>query len=543
MKKYFTIILVLFITANTVAQDSLIQRKSKSFLKIPFNRFDYNELEAGINDSIHTAIKPLHYFEINANPVINKYNSLKMNKKTWFGRKLFDEHFFAITGKDYFITIDPVVDLRLGKDNLTPDKTVFQNTRAIRVEGTLGSQFSFSSTIAENYARFPKFTDRYAWATRPAVIPGYGLNKSEDKNYVDYPYAAGYIAYKPSKFFFFELGHGNHFIGEGYHSLFLSDNAGVYPYFKVEAQFWKVKYTTFWTAYQDMRPEVTQNGVYKKKYSAVHYIDWNALPGLHLGFFETVIWYNENRRGFDVNFLNPLIFFKTAEYEAGSNASNTLVGLAADYKLPHKIKIYGQFVLDEMTISKFFGESGYWANKFGYQIGVKYNRAFSFPGLFIRTEYNTVRPYTYGHNNNLTNYGHNFQALAHPWGANFKEMIFEIQYRYKRYFVHNILTSGKKGFDFPHDNYAYGGDIYNYIKTENRGDNMQTLQGNAGSLLMNQLEAGYILNPASHLKIFGGMIYRKTQIDVETKTLKNETTNFIYFGIKTHLWNDHFDVF
>ncbi len=542
MKKNILIAVLLLFTVNTVAQDSLIQRKTKSFLKIPFNRFDYNELSAGVADSVHTAIKPLHYFEINPFPY-KQYQRLNRHKKTWFGRKLFDEHFFGIMDKDYFITIDPVVDLRLGKDSQTADKIIFQNTRAIRVEGMLGKQFSFSATIAENYARFPKFTDRYAWANRPPVIPGFGLNKSEDKNVVDYPYAAGYFAYKPSKFFFFELGHGTHFIGEGYHSLFLSDNAGVYPYFKVEATFWKVKYTTFWTAYQDMRPEVSQNGVFKKKYSAVHYIDWNALPRLHLGFFETVVWYNENRRGFDVNFLNPLIFFKTAEYEAGSNASNTLVGLAADYKFPRKIQLYGQFVLDEMTVSKFFGDSGYWANKFGYQLGLKYHDAFSLPGLFLRAEYNTVRPYTYGHNNLLTNYGHNFQALAHPWGANFKESILEVQYRYKRYFVHNTLTAGKKGFDFPQDDYAYGGDIYNYIKTANRGDDMHTLQGNLGTLLMNQFEAGYIVNPATRLKIFAGMIYRKTQIDVETKTLKNETTNFIYFGIKSHLWNDHYDVF
>ena len=541
MKNIFLFIFLTVTLQIIYAQEDLIEKKSNSQLKIPFTRFEYNELESQLPDTVHTALKPWHYFEINHQIVEKKYRSLNLNKKTWLGRKIFDEHLFPIVGPDYWITIDPVVDVRLGKDNLTTDY-VFQNTRAIRVEGALGQKFSFSSTIAENYARFPAFFNRYAWNTYPAIVPGYGLNKSEDLKYIDYPYADGYIAYKPGKFFFFELGHGKHFIGEGYHSLLLSDNATNYPYFKVEATFWHVKYTTMWTAYQDLRPEYEQDGVYKKKFSAIHYISWNATKKLNLGFFESVIWYNANRRGFDVNFLNPLIFFKTAEYEAGSNASNTVVGLTARYKLPHKIDIYGQFVLDEMTVDKFFGEKGYWGNKFGYQIGVKYHDAFKVPNLFMRLEYNQVRPYTYAHGT-ITNYAHNYQALAHPWGANFKEALFEIQYRKKRLFAHNTFIIGQKGFDYPNNPVAYGGDVYQYIRPEDKSNEIYLLQGNLGKLLLNQFEAGYILNPATNLKVFGGFIYRKTSIDQEIKTVKNETDKYIYFGIKTHLWNDHFDVF
>ena len=542
MEKIFIIFSFLLFT-SVFAQNDTLTNKPVSLLKIPYTHFDYNDIEASFSDSIHSAIKPLHYFEINPNILRKKYADLMLPKKTWLGRKLFNENMFNIAGKDYWISIDPVVDLRLGKDNQTQEKYLFQNTRALRVEGGLGKQFVFSATIAENWARYPVFLDRYAWVTRPAIIPGFGLNKSENKRFVDYPYAAGYFAYKPSKFFFFELGHGSHFIGEGYHSLFLSDNAGVSPYFKVEATFWKVKYTTMWTAYQDMRPEVSDEGVFRKKFSAIHYIDWNALPKLNLGFFETVVWHNTNRRGFDVNFLNPLIFFKTAEYEAGSDGSNTILGFSVRYKLPLKLQMYTQFVLDEMTISKFFGDPGYRHNKYGVQLGIKYHDAFGVPNLFLRAEYNKVRPYTYGHGNVLTNYGHNYQSLAHPWGANFEESIMEIQYRKGRFFAHNTFIIGKKGFDFPSDTLAYGGDIYHYGASNIHRENNYTLQGNLGQLAFNKFEAGYIVNPVTNLKLFGGFIYRKTSIEQPTKTVKNETSKYIYFGIKTHLWNDHYDVF
>ncbi len=541
MKKIIFFSIYFLVYYSLFSQES--PQETDSFLKIPFNHFDYNDLEGQIADSLHTGIKPLHYFEINSGLISDKYQSLKKDKTTWLGCKLFNEHFFDIPGEDYHIFIDPVIDWRLGKDNLNTNTNPFQNTRGIRVEGILGKQFSFSSTIAENWARLPVFADRYVWSKRPTVVPGFGVNKSYDHDHVDYPYAEGYFAYKPSKFFFFELGHGQHFIGDGYRSLFLSDNAGVYPYFKVEASFWKVKYTTIWTAFQDIRYEVTENGVYQKKYSATHYIDWNALPKLNIGFFETVIWYNENGRDFDVNFLNPLIFFKTAELEAGSGGSNTMLGLSGKYKLPENINVYGQFILDEMTIDKFFNESGYWANKFGYQIGVKYYDAFHIDNLFLRIEYNTVRPYTYAHNTITANYGHNYQSLAHPWGANFKETVFEAQYRHQRWYVYTTISTGKKGFDYPGDETAYGGNIYNYILPEDRFNEVYTLQGNVGEIFFSQNEAGYILNPVSHLKIFGGFIYRKTSIEVETPTVKNETSKYVYFGIKTHLWNDHFDNF
>ncbi len=540
MKKILLIVLSLFFL-NLTAQEKLYEKKIKSQLKIPFTHFDYNELESKLSDSIHTSLKPLHYYEINDNVILNKYRQMLLPKKTWLGRKLYNEHLFAVTGDDYWFTIDPVVDGRLGKDNLS-GATTFQNTRGIRVEGALEKKISFSSTIAENYARFPKFFDRYAWVTYPQIVPGYGLNKSEDFVHTDYPFAAGYVAYKPSKYLFLELGHGKHFIGEGYRSLFLSDNAANYPYFQISANFWHVKYTTMWTAYQDLRPEFTVNGVYKKKFSAIHYISWNATEKLNLGFFESVIWYNENRRGFDVNFLNPLIFFKTVEYQAGSNASNTVVGLSMKYKLPYKISVYGQFLLDEMTVSKFFGDQGYWGNKFGYQIGMKYHDAFKVSNLFIRVEYNQVRPYTYGHST-LTNYAHDYQALAHPWGANFRETLLELQYRRNRLYAHNTMMIGTKGFDFPGDPVAYGGNIYRYIRSQDKSSDKYILQGNLGKILYNNFEAGYILNPATNLKLFGGFIYRKTSIEEPLPTVKNETTKYIYFGIKTHLWNDHFDIF
>ena len=49
----------------------------------------------------------------------------------------------------------------------------------------------------------------------------------------DYSSVSAYISYSPWSFLNIQAGHGKHFIGNGYRSLLLSDNAFNYPYLKL----------------------------------------------------------------------------------------------------------------------------------------------------------------------------------------------------------------------------------------------------------------------------------------------------------------------
>ena len=82
---------------------------------------------------------------------------------------------------------------------------------------------------------------------------------------------------------------------------------------------------------------------------------------------------------------------------------------------------YSQFILDDFNISRKKDsdenyQSGFFQNKYGYQMGLKGN----LKDINFLIEYNQVQPYTYGHRTILQNYSHMNQALAHPLGANFK---------------------------------------------------------------------------------------------------------------------------
>uniref|UniRef100_UPI002613C2BA gliding motility protein RemB n=1 Tax=Winogradskyella sp. TaxID=1883156 RepID=UPI002613C2BA len=402
-----------------------------SQLNIPFThsyyaRFD-DEMNA-IGTNSHTAAKPFVYSDV------ERYYDIKAEKKSlakdvdsWFGRKLYNEHMVEVQGKDYWFTIDPIADLQVGKDTEADDGT-WNNTRGIFIQAGFGKRFNISTSIYESQGRFADYFNRFAESLRafgpdPAIIPGRGIAKRFKDNSYDYPVAEAYLSYTPVDFLNIQFGHGKNFIGDGYRSLFQSDVASPYPFLKLNATFWKIKYTSTWMWLKDVRPEVVVDDAFLTKYMANHYLSWNVSKRLNIGLFESVMWADTNGRGFDVNYLNPIIFFRAIEFQTGQGAGNAILGLSGKYKWNNKVNLYGQFILDEFSLSDVTGGDKSWKNKFGFQLGAKYFNAFKVDNLLLQAEYNQVRPYTYSHNTIVLNYAHFNQPMAHLWGANFRELV------------------------------------------------------------------------------------------------------------------------
>lgn len=520
----------------------------KSELNIPFTHTTYNEYDAYLNnaDNSHTGVKPYLYNEVREYVDLDALkNKLITPKSTWFGRKLFNEHMAYVQGKDFWFTINPVVDLQLGKDS--EGIKTFNNTRAIQVNGAIGKTFSFSTSFYESQGRFANYVNEYAESIKPsggnpAIIPGRGIAKPFQEDAYDYPVAEAYISYTPSSHFNFQFGRGKNFIGDGYRSLFLSDVASPYPYFKISTNFWKIKYTNFFMWMQDVRPELTVDGAYKQKYMAMHYLDWNVTKKFNIGLFEAVIWDDANNRGFDINYLNPLIFYTAVEFATGSRAGNTTLGLSLKYKMK-AITLYSQFLLDDFRVGEMTSSNGWWANKFGFQIGAKYYNAFHVENLFLQAEFNAVRPYTYSHDELNYNFGHNNQPLAHLWGANFREAVGIMNYTKNRWFANAKIVVGKKGFDYANgtDTKSYGGDVF--ADNDDRGSDYgnKILQGNVANVFIGDLQLGYLVNPATNLKLFGGLTYRKFDPTAPAKGFSASNSTWISFGLKTDVFNWYFD--
>lgn len=525
----------------------------KSHLSIPLSHSYYAQFDDEMNQlgtNSHTSSKPFTYAEVSKYSDLSANNDkLIKNKTSWWGRKVWNENTVAIQGDDYWFTLNPVLDLQLGKSDPSTTDFTYVNTRGIQIRGGLGSQLNFSATIYESQGRFADYFNRYAVSIRPsggnpAVIPAIGIAKDFKTDAFDFPSAEANITYAPSKHFDLQLGHGRNFIGDGYRSLLLSDGSSSYPYFKINTQFWKIKYTNIYTWMKDIRDVVTVDRTYATKYTAAHFLSWNVNKKLNLGFFESVVWSNQNERGFDASFINPIIFYRAVEFSSSSRSGNALLGLTAKYKWNNQFNFYGQFLLDEFSLGDVKAGDRSWKNKFAYQVGAKYYHAFNIKNLLLQLEYNHVRPYVYAHSEVLTNYGHNNQSLGHQWGGNLRELIAIARYNKGRYFADAKLTVGKRGLDFTDSGTIsnYGSNIYRDYDEERYAEiGVVVGQGNKANIFIADLQAGYLINPQTNLKLFGSLIYRDFKIEEDTPINFKENTTWFSVGLRCDIFNWYLD--
>lgn len=553
---------------NQIEQLSAIQKKAKtefdsvqnsintytnkaysSQVNIPFSHQNYSRFDQDVNrvgTNSHTASKPYMYEDVkNYYDFSAENTALDKEVDTWLGRKLWNEHFAQLQSKSYWLTFDPIIDLQLGKDKEADFNYTYNNTRGLYVQGGLGSKLSFSATVFESQGRFAKYYNDYANSLKafgpdPAIIPGRGIAKQFGEDAYDYPVAEGYLSYSPAKFLNVQFGHAKQFIGDGYRSLLQSDVASPYPFLKLNTKFWKIKYTNTWTWLKDVRDEVTVDKAFKTKYIANHYLSWNVSKRFNLGLFESVVWENTNDRGFDINYLNPLIFFRAVEFETGQGAGNAILGASGKYKWNDNVNLYSQFILDEFSLNDVTGGNKSWKNKFGFQLGAKFYNAFKVKNLMLQAEYNQVRPYTYSHNTIVLNYAHNNQPMAHLWGSNFKELVLIGRYKKARWFAEAKLITGVRGFDVNSatDNFNYGGDIFGDENNRPSDTGIVIGQGLKTTTINASGQVGYLVNPASNLKAFVNLSYR----NFNPESQNSNSTTWVNFGIRTDLFNWYFDL-
>ncbi|MBK7388698.1 MAG: hypothetical protein IPI23_06380 [Bacteroidetes bacterium] len=503
------------------------------------NRFDPYLYQPG--NGFHTSIKP--YISNEVHKLVSADTTfgfgMKETKfsKTLVGRKLFNEHLFSISQDDFMLYGDLNIEFRGGRSmEDVEDKNTFINSRGITVGGTFGNNFSFTSSFVESQATFPSYIDSVVEAT--FVVPGGSRIKNFNDKY-DYGTASGTISYSLKKHFSFQLGHDKNFIGDGYRSMLLSDNSYNYPFLKINASFWKIKYMVLYALFQD-GPYLTFNDEesYRRKYGTFHYLDIDIGKKFTFGILEAIIWKHDPSRAFDINYMNPVIFLRPVEFSIGS-PDNALLGFNFKYRINKSNHLYGQLMLDEFKLKEVRANDGWWGNKQAFQAGFKTFNIFGINNLHAHTEFNYARPYTYQHRTSKTAYAHYNQALAHPLGANFWESVSFINYSWKRWHGELKVSLAEVGFDLVDST----GTLANYgqnvlLSYDTRPDEYgnQTLQGMATTIMNAGGRVWYLLNPKSNMVVEAGVDIRRTENVVNTTE-----TMYFYFGIKTSLTNRYTD--
>lgn len=487
-----------------------------------------------------SAVKPYRLSALR--PIINPDSVLGVRAyrgkfaRSWTGRKLFSEDLIRIAFPQGQILVNPAFDFTMGRD-FAGNKTLWTNTRGVTVRGNLGKMFSFYSDFYENQAALPQYLSDVA--DTMGIIPGQGRSKPFKSVGYDYAWANGYVVFAPAQWVDIEFGIGKNFIGDGYRSLLLSDVAFNYPYLKINTQFWRFKYTNLWGEFQDIRPSLAGDNLNTKKYGAFHYLDFNIARGLNLGLFEGIMFSGTDstgvNRGFELSYLNPIIFFRPVEYGLGSY-DNAVLGANLKWQITPSHQLYGQVMLDELNLGNFLGKTqpGWRANKQAFQLGYKYFNVFGLKGLQFQTEFNYVRPYTYNHWRTNQNYAHYNQGLAHPLGANFWEWLGFLNYRTDRWMFNSRVSYALVGLDSAGMN--YGQNIYNLDLNHPQEYGNVVGQGLRTSLVVVELSAAYVLNPAFGFRIEAGTRLRHFQ-----NTQSDQMTSWFWFGLRTNLPNRYYD--
>ena len=437
-------------------------------------------------------------------------------------------NFLEVNTRNFFLALNPVFQYVHGVET-GYNKSIFLNSKGITLRGTIGRKIGFSTFITDNQERGPQFFQQQVANFR--AVPGVGFYKPFKTTGVDYFDARGYISFKAAGAIDIQFGYDKNFIGNGYRSLLLSDWGNSNLFLKLNTRVWKINYQNI---FMELMPQFKKAGdtLLDRKYAAMHHLSVNVTRWLNIGVFEGVIFGRKNR--FDFQYLNPIIFYRHIEGTVGS-PDNALAGFDFKANIAHRAQLYGQFLLDEFVLSEIRKNNGSWVNKWGIQLGVKYVDAFGVPNLDIQLEANRVRPFTYTHNDTISNYTHYNQPLAHPLGANFQEFLGIIRYQpAPKWHVYLQGIYYYQGLDSAGKN--YGANIFRNYTTRTMNDGFKIGSGNKATVLNAYLQVSYEIRENVFFEVSG--LYR------HYKTIKNPaaaTTTMFTGGVRINMFNRRYD--
>lgn len=442
-------------------------------------------------------------------------------------------NFIEVNTPDFHLRLNPMFQFKYGTQG-SNDQPYFLNQRGVTLRAGIDNRVFLTADILENQAQFPEYVHDHFEATK--TIPGIGLVKRYNGFGVtkgfDFLLSQGFLGFKLTPHIGAQFGYGRNMIGDGYRSLLLSDFSSNYLHLKINWNVWKIHYQNLFAELNSNSPNVIRDGtLVPKKYLAAHFLSYHVTPTLQLGLFEGVVFNREHH--FELHYLNPLILYRAVEHGLGS-PDNVLIGLNAKWNILKRMQLYGQVMLDEFKFSELFSQTGWWANKYAVQGGLKYIDAFGVDHLDLQTEFNLIRPFTYSHYEQTEAYTHDLQPLAHPMGANVAELILRTRWQvHPKILLQGRFIYAKTGTDTPNTNWGSNLLLPNNTRTQEYGN--QIGQGIPTSIQIAGIDVSYALAHYVYLDL--QYFYRSRILDQQQRV---ET--FFNGGIRMNLpfWRQDF---
>ncbi len=467
---------------------------------------DLYQSDSLINYSVKPLVPNFHNFEYQKLP--------RRPYRSYVARKLFFEPFIIIDTSDFYVTIDPLFVLEGGRDlEAIEKKALIQNTRGFQVKGNWKGKLTFSASFYENQASYSSYLERFI--DEVGVVPGQGRVKNFKDGGYDFAMASARINYIPNSHFMISLGQDKNFIGEGYRSMLLSDNAFNYPFVSAHLNLFKRKlnYFSMIAGLQDLvRVDgfAQTESIFSRKTASVHYLEYNPLPSIRVGFFESSVFVDAlakqgdgPRNTANYMFLNPIIGINSLAAEKNDSLVHTTQGINLSMRPLEAVMLYSQLTMSEFDLKST-----------AIQVGAAYS---GIKGLLWRFEWNQSKNNVVGTLAESASQTHYNQFLAHPYGQRFSEILTIAHFKVGR-FVSEL-----------------GGSYVVYNKKFNTFPYL-----NSDEQIIGRGEVGYVVNPATNMQFTLGVLERFGKIR-GTSSDFSQNTRYIYISFQTALINRYRD--
>jgi len=487
------------------------------------------------SDYQHTAFKPLVHLSKNEFTILDSIVTNKGIKSynNKYIKWLRNSNFISHNDSTLILSANPYINQSFSKNE---ENTYWFNGRGVVFTGKLSDRFCFISGVVENQAVFPEYIKKYISEKR--VVPGMGRSKVFKETGRDFAYSFGHVLWMPLKHLSIQAGHGKHFIGEGYRSLLLSDMGFYSPFIRFTATYKNIQYTSVFTSFQDVSKSDTRLLAYQRSHATYNYLNI-SLPGkIQIGLLESIIWkttFEDKNNVFPTSFFLPIIGPRTIMY-GFNHHHNVLAGINISWLAHKQIMFYGQTIIDDLSAFH-NNDSLKFRDRYGYQLGFRLIEPLNIENLFLLTEVNRIRPYTYSHTERKQSYNRFNEPIAHPLGANFREIVFRGLYHYNGIFIQGSYSQYFTGKD--EKGAFFGSNISQSDTLASFNDNRYNgniFQGIGTEVSHMQIEIGYLINPVYNLRISAGIHNRKQIVN------NNELNeNFIFIKFSTMIQNFYND--
>lgn len=466
----------------------------------------------GSQARVHQAAKPILFRKSDVNGI----PGLETDTTDYYFKvieKIFSEHLVELDKENLKFYGDFIFDFGFGSETVDEigstgvNTDLFQNTRGFQFQGQVGKSVFFFTNFRENQGRYPAYMNVFIDSL--GVMPGSGRVKDFRSGAYDYSMASGFVGVEATSWLDLSFGHFKQFIGNGYRSLLLSDNAHNYPFASYELSLaeGKVQHRYTLALLQDLNrlPQgETPESIFKRKSASWNYLSYKPLPNLEIGLFEQVIWkiYDDSlgSQPFDSRALIPVPGLNSVILGLDDDENNAILGLNVAWHPITRLRVYGQAVVDDSDF-----DLG------GYQLGVRWS------GIWQRfdaqVEYNQLASGVGESVQELQSTMHFNQPLAHVLGNGFSEWVGILSFYRNRIFVRA-----------------------KFIYFEREKEKNIAIETFDSDVLNADLRFGYIFNPSCNLEIYSGYTYRS-----EADSGEERDNGLWYLGIRTNLSNIYRD--